>query len=139
MHENYMKGLTFYKAVNVESIDNMYVVQRKKWRQNTKIFVFVLKIQRILIFFDIFFSIRSDQRITQDIEKFCGSISSLYASTFKPVVDIILFTRKLVKSVGPGGPIMMYLYYFISGFIMRRLLPNFAKVTIVSSFHWRVL
>lgn len=93
MHDKYMRGLTFYKAASVDSIDNI------------------------------------DQRITQDIEKFCVSISSLYASTFKPIVDIVLFTRKLVKSVGPGGPIIMYLYYFVSAFIMRRLLPNFAKMT----------
>jgi ATP-binding cassette subfamily D (ALD) protein 3 len=70
-----------------------------------------------------------DQRITQDIEQFATNISSLYATTFKPVVDIVLFTRRLASSVGLQGPAMMYLYYILSGFFLRRLLPNFARMT----------
>jgi ABC-type uncharacterized transport system fused permease/ATPase subunit len=70
-----------------------------------------------------------DQRITQDVEKFSTAASELYSSTFKPIVDIVLFTRRLVKSIGYGGPILMYFYYVLSGFIMRKLLPNFAKMT----------
>jgi ATP-binding cassette, subfamily D (ALD), member 3 len=72
---------------------------------------------------------KSDQRVTQDIERFTSELSSLYATTFKPVVDIVLFTRKLTRSVGIQGPVMMYLYYILSGFFLRRLLPNFARMT----------
>lgn len=68
--------------------------------------------------------------MTQDIERFASEISSLYSTTFKPVVDIVLFTRKLTRSVGIQGPIMMYLYYILSGFFLRRLLPNFARMTV---------
>jgi ABC-type uncharacterized transport system fused permease/ATPase subunit len=75
------------------------------------------------------FLLYSDQRITQDVEKFSTAVSELYSSTFKPIVDIVLFTRRLVNSIGYGGPILMYLYYVLSGFVMRRLLPNFAKMT----------
>lgn len=70
-----------------------------------------------------------DQRITQDIEHFATNLSNLYATTFKPVVDIVLFTRRLASSVGLQGPAMMYMYYLLSGFFLRRLLPNFARMT----------
>lgn len=42
----------------------------------------------------------ADQRITEDLEKFCFAISDLYSHTFKPVLDVILFTRSLSRSMG---------------------------------------
>lgn len=35
----------------------------------------------------------ADQRITEDVEKFAYSISELYGHTFKPLLDVVLFTR----------------------------------------------
>ena len=37
----------------------------------------------------------AEQRITQDVEKFCTAFSSLYSTCLKPVVDVVLFTQKL--------------------------------------------
>jgi ATP-binding cassette subfamily D (ALD) protein 3 len=82
--------------------------------------------------YELIFLHYSDQRITQDVEKFSTAVSELYSSTFKPIVDIVLFTRRLVNSIGYGGPILMYFYYVLSGFVMRKLLPNFAKMTVKS-------
>ena len=42
---------------------------------------------------------------------------------------MVLFTRRLASSVGFQGPAMMYIYYIMSGFFLRRLLPNFARMT----------
>jgi ABC-type uncharacterized transport system fused permease/ATPase subunit len=42
----------------------------------------------------------ADQRITEDVEKFSSAISELFSYTFKPVLDIILFTRSLSKTIG---------------------------------------
>ena len=36
----------------------------------------------------------ADQRITEDVEKFCYSISELFSRTVKPLLDVILFTRR---------------------------------------------
>lgn len=70
-----------------------------------------------------------DQRITQDIDKFSTSLSSLYGTIFKPVLDIILLTGRLASVVGLRGPLMMYLYYFISSILLRAIMPPFAKLT----------
>lgn len=40
-----------------------------------------------------------DQRLTQDIEKWASSLSSLYSNLSKPILDIILFSRKLSELV----------------------------------------
>jgi hypothetical protein len=40
------------------------------------------------------------QRITEDVEKFSSAVSELFSYTFKPVLDIILFTRSLSKTIG---------------------------------------
>ena len=42
----------------------------------------------------------ADQRITEDVDKFCFSIGDLYSHTFKPLMDVIFFTRSLSKIMG---------------------------------------
>ena len=55
-----------------------------------------------------------DQRLTQDIEKWATSLSNLYSNFSKPLLDIILFSRKLSELVGWEGPSMMIAWYFLS-------------------------
>ena len=45
-----------------------------------------------------------DQRITDDVTQFADSLSQLFTSSFKPLVDAILFSHKLAKSGGIHGP-----------------------------------
>lgn len=42
----------------------------------------------------------ADQRITEDVEKFAFAVSELYSYTFKPLLDVVLFTRALSASMG---------------------------------------
>lgn len=41
-----------------------------------------------------------DQRLTNDTEKWASSLASLYLNTVKPVLDLVLFTKKLSELVG---------------------------------------
>ena len=45
----------------------------------------------------------ADQRITEDVEKFAFSIADLYSYTFKPLLDVLLFTRSLARIMGYRG------------------------------------
>ena len=36
----------------------------------------------------------------EDVDKFCFSVSDLYSHTFKPLMDVIFFTRSLSKVMG---------------------------------------
>ena len=42
----------------------------------------------------------ADQRITEDVERFSHAISELYSYTFKPLLDVALFTRSLASIMG---------------------------------------
>lgn len=42
----------------------------------------------------------ADQRITEDVEKFTYAISELYSYTFKPLLDVVLFTHSLSGIMG---------------------------------------
>ena len=70
-----------------------------------------------------------DQRVTQDIEKWSFAFSALYTDFSKPMLDIILFSRKLSELVGWAGPIMLFSWYIISGIIIRFVSPPFGKLT----------
>lgn len=70
----------------------------------------------------------ADQRVTADIEKFSHAISDLYSTIFKPVLDVILFTLKLIDVTGWQGVSIMYGYFFISGLLKRMIMPSFGKL-----------
>lgn len=70
-----------------------------------------------------------DQRLTQDLEKWSYSLAVLYLNFAKPVLDIILFSRKLAELVGYEGPAMIFGWYFLSAVIIRFISPAFGKLT----------
>ncbi|KAF2072540.1 hypothetical protein CYY_006157 [Polysphondylium violaceum] len=71
----------------------------------------------------------ADQRVTSDIEQFCNSMSNLYTTLFKPVLDLVLFTRKLVVVMGWGSPLLMFGYFIVSGFLKKLIMPPFGRLT----------
>lgn len=72
-----------------------------------------------------------DQRLTQDIEKWAISLSNLYSNFTKPILDIVLFSRKLAEILGWKGPIIVYAWYFFCGVFMRFISPSFGKLTAI--------
>jgi ATP-binding cassette subfamily D (ALD) protein 3 len=69
-----------------------------------------------------------DQRLTQDVEKWANSLSNLYSNFSKPLLDIILFSKKLAELVGWEGPGMMIAWYLVSGIFIRFITPTFGKL-----------
>ena len=58
-------------------------------------------------------------------------MAALYLNFTKPVLDIILFSRKLSQVVGYEGPAILFIWYFISGVIIRFISPPFGKLTAI--------
>jgi len=56
-------------------------------------------------------------------------LSNLYTTIFKPVLDVVLFTHKLTGLVGIQGPLILFTYYGLAGFVKRYLMPSFGKLT----------
>mmetsp|Transcript_29019 Transcript_29019/g.81751 ORF Transcript_29019/g.81751 Transcript_29019/m.81751 type:complete len:694 (-) Transcript_29019:246-2327(-) len=70
----------------------------------------------------------ADQRITEDVENFCFSVSELYSYTFKPLLDVILFTRTLSKNMGYRAQFALYSYYFAAGALLKATAPPLARM-----------
>lgn len=69
-----------------------------------------------------------DQRLTADIEKWANSLSTIYSNFTKPVLDIILFSRKLSELVGWSGPGAVIAWYLFSGILLKFISPPFGKM-----------
>lgn len=71
----------------------------------------------------------ADQRITEDVEKFAGTAAELYSYTFKPLLDVALFTRALSRSMGYRRQAALYGYYLVVGQLLRAASPPLAAMT----------
>jgi len=71
----------------------------------------------------------ADQRITEDVEKFAAAVAELYSYTFKPLLDVALFTRSLARIMGYRGQFALYGYYVASATLLRALSPPLALMT----------
>ena len=70
-----------------------------------------------------------DQRITDDVEKFCETVADLYSYTFKPLLDVIVFSRALARIIGYKGQLGLYVYFIVVGAFLRRVSPPLGKMT----------
>eukprot|EP01017_Pseudomicrothorax_dubius_P039005 TRINITY_DN592_c0_g3_i6.p1 TRINITY_DN592_c0_g3~~TRINITY_DN592_c0_g3_i6.p1 ORF type:complete len:662 (-),score=198.19 TRINITY_DN592_c0_g3_i6:121-2106(-) len=70
-----------------------------------------------------------DQRLTVDLDKWSMALSSLYSNFSKPLLDIVLFSRKLAELVGWEGPAITFGWYLLSGFFLRLVSPSFGRLT----------
>ncbi|XP_019645621.1 PREDICTED: ATP-binding cassette sub-family D member 3-like [Branchiostoma belcheri] len=72
----------------------------------------------------------ADQLLTQDVERFCNSVVDLYSNLSKPIVDIVIYVKKLTGSIGAQGPASMLAYLVFSGLILTRLRRPIGKMTV---------
>lgn len=70
-----------------------------------------------------------DQRITEDVDKFCETVAELYSYTLKPLLDVLVFSRSLAHIIGYKGQLGLYTYFVIIGIFLRRISPPLAKMT----------
>lgn len=72
-----------------------------------------------------------DQIMTNDIEKWATSLSTLYSNFTKPLLDLILFTRKLSETIGWTGPFFCMIWYIVAGTLVKFISPPFGRLTAV--------
>ncbi|KAK6460253.1 ABC transporter transmembrane region 2-domain-containing protein [Scheffersomyces coipomensis] len=70
-----------------------------------------------------------DQYITQDISKFCDSLSGLFSSMGKPFIDLIFFSVYLRDNLGTGAIIGIFTNYFITAVLLKQSTPPFGKLS----------
>jgi ATP-binding cassette, subfamily D (ALD), member 3 len=69
----------------------------------------------------------ADQRVAEDLNQFCYTISDLYARTFKPLLDVVLSTSRMSQTMGYSGLLTLYVYFGLSGAIVRAFSPPFGE------------
>lgn len=72
-----------------------------------------------------------DQRLTQDIDKWAHSLSNLYSNITKPILDIVLFSKRLAAILGWQGPASIIMWYVFSTGILRLVSPAFGRLTAI--------
>jgi ATP-binding cassette subfamily D (ALD) protein 3 len=72
-----------------------------------------------------------DQRLTVDIQKWAVSLANLYSNFAKPLLDLILFSRKLKGLVGIEGIALPFVWFSMSSFLLRFISPSFGKLAAV--------
>lgn len=66
-----------------------------------------------------------DQRLTEDVDKWSHAVTNLYSNFSKPLLDIILFSKKLSELLGWAGPATLIAWYVGSAFILKMFSPAF--------------
>lgn len=70
-----------------------------------------------------------DQYITNDVANFCDSISGLFSSMGKPLIDLIFFSVYLRDNLGTGAIIGIFSNYFLTAFMLKKATPRFGALT----------
>ena len=71
----------------------------------------------------------ADQRITEDVERFSSCLAELHSYTFKPLLDVILFTHSLSSIMGYRSQLALYGYYIATAALTRVTSPPLAQMT----------
>lgn len=71
-----------------------------------------------------------DQTLTQDVDKFCQSMSELYSNISKPILDIIIYAIKLTGAIGLQGPVTMLVYLMFSGVFLTAMRKPVSRYTV---------
>lgn len=70
-----------------------------------------------------------DQLLSQDVDKFTTSLATLYSNIAKPLLDIVLFSKRLARTLGSSGPLIMIAYFLVTSAILRSIQPPFGRLT----------
>jgi ATP-binding cassette subfamily D (ALD) protein 3 len=67
--------------------------------------------------------------MTDDIDKWANSLSQIYSNFTKPILDIVLFSRKISETLGARGPLLIVVWYVFSAFMLKLVSPPIGKLT----------
>lgn len=70
-----------------------------------------------------------DLRISDDVDKFSETFSELCSYTFKPLLDVIVFSRSLGDIIGYKGQVGLYVYFIVIGSVLRKMSPPLGRMT----------
>lgn len=64
----------------------------------------------------------ADQLLTNDIDKFCESVTDFYSNASKPVLDIIIYMYRLTTNIGAKvTELTIYYEYYITSMMINAI------------------
>merc|ERR1712137_1133314 len=70
-----------------------------------------------------------DQRITQDIKKFCSQLTEVYGNLLKPILEVLLYSKTLASLMGGRQLMGFFMFFFIAGQFLKFIMPPFSALT----------
>lgn len=70
-----------------------------------------------------------DQYITNDVAKFCDSITGLFSSMGKPLIDLVFFSVYLRDNLGTGAIVGIFANYFATALVLKKFTPSFGSLS----------
>jgi len=77
---------------------------------------------------------QADQRIVEDLNKFCIVAAQLYNRTFKPALDVVFCTTRMAKKLGLKPLLFLYSYFGVANHLVNALSPNFSAMIAEKSY-----
>ncbi|KAI9329749.1 P-loop containing nucleoside triphosphate hydrolase protein [Obelidium mucronatum] len=71
---------------------------------------------------------RTHQLITQDVSRFCTSLSSLYSNLTKPILDVVICNLQLSFAVGLEPLLLTNLMVQSTSFVLRKCTPAYGRL-----------
>lgn len=103
------------------------------FRANLTRYIHDMYLDNKMVYYKIAFNsptlVNIDQYITNDVEKFCSSICSLFSSMGKPAIDLVFFLVYLRDALGTGAIIGIFANYFLTATVLKRYTPSFGKLS----------
>merc|ERR1712137_603062 len=70
-----------------------------------------------------------DQRITQDIKKFCSQLTEVYGNLLKPILEVLLYSRTLANMMGGRQLAGFFIFFIVAGQFLKFIMPPFSALT----------
>jgi len=77
---------------------------------------------------------QADQRIVEDLNKFCIVAAELYNRTFKPALDVFFCTSRMARKLGLRSLLFLYSYFGVANHLVNALSPNFSAMIAEKSY-----
>jgi len=68
-----------------------------------------------------------NQRVTQDLKKFCSQLSDLYGNLLKPILEVIFISRSLAKRMGGRQLVAFFIFFAITGQYLQFIMPPYSQ------------
>jgi ATP-binding cassette subfamily D (ALD) long-chain fatty acid import protein len=137
--KKFMRDLVYWFLMAVPSsytnsaIKYLMKTIASNFRTNMMRYIHDMYLDNRMVYYKIMFNNQSvkdiDNFITRDVDRFTNSLSSLFSSIGKPMMDLVFFAVYLRDNLGTAGITGIFVNYFTTAYILKCFTPPFGKLS----------